>query len=193
MLERLRELWAADWQPLSRGAAYAWAAAFALFLLYAAANHGGFLFIDNVNLVVHEAGHLLFGWFGSIMLTAWAGTILQLLVPLLLAGWFFFQRQPPGYALCLFVFFENWLNIATYMADARAMALPLVTVGDPGEDVDPASMHDWHAIFGNLGVLDYDTRIAATVRLLGWAGMIAMTVWVVYRAHANTQIAAEKS
>jgi hypothetical protein len=183
MLEQLRELWEAEWQPMSRGAAYAWAAAFGLFLLYAAARSGGFLFIDNVNLVVHESGHLLFGWFGNIMLTAWAGTIMQLLVPMLLAGWFFFQRQPAGYALCLFLFFENWLNLATYMADARAMALPLVTVGDAGDEVDPASMHDWHAIFGNLGVLDYDTRIAAVVRLIGWAGMIAMTAWLVYRAH----------
>ncbi len=190
MLERLKELWDSDWQPVSRGAAYAWASAFALFLLYAATRKGQFLFIDNVNLVVHESGHLLFGWFGSVMLTAWAGTVMQLLVPLLLAGWFFAQRQPPGYALCLFVFFENWLNIATYMADARAMALPLVTVGDPGDDVDPASMHDWHAIFSSLGVLNRDVQIAAAVRLIGWLGMIAMMAWLVYRAHADTQVAA---
>jgi len=190
MIEQLRELWETQWRPVSRGAAYAWAAGFALFLLYAAARRGQYLFIDNVNLVVHESGHLLFGWFGNLMLTAWAGTIMQLLVPLLLAGWFFFQRQPPGYALCLFLFFENWLGIATYIADARAMALPLVTVGDPGE-VDAADIHDWHLILGNLGWLDYDMRIAATVRLIGWLGMIAVTAWLVYRAHAKTQAAAD--
>jgi hypothetical protein len=74
----------------------------------------------------------------------------------------------------MFFFFENWLYTATYMADARAMSLSLVTVGDP-EFVE----HDWHAIFSSLGVLQYDTRIASTVRLLGWCGMFGTVLWLV--------------
>jgi hypothetical protein len=85
------------------------------------------------------------------------------MVPLLLAAYFFHERQTAAFAFCLFFFFENWLYTATYMADARAMVLPLVTTGDP-DYVE----HDWNAIFTSLGVLRYDTTIAAVVRTLGW-------------------------
>ena len=95
---------------------------YAAFLVYAARNRSGFLFIDNVNLVVHEGGHLLFGWFGQT-LGLWGGTLLQWLVPALLAAYFFLQRQIAGYCFCLFIFFENLLYTATYMADARTQAL----------------------------------------------------------------------
>jgi hypothetical protein len=80
--------------------------------------------------VVHEGGHNLFGWFGPT-LGLWGGTLLQWLVPFLLALYFFTQRQTTGFVFCLFFFFENWLYTATYMADARAQDLPLVTTGDP--------------------------------------------------------------
>jgi len=128
---------------------------------------------------VHEGGHLLFGWFGQTI-GLWGGTILQWMVPLLLAVYFFHQRQPAAFAFCLFFFFENWLYTATYMADARAMALPLVTVGDP-----EFAEHDWHTIFSSLGVLDYDTTIAAAVRLLGWCGMLGCVGWLAGRAKSQ--------
>ncbi len=131
----------------------------------------GISFIDNANLVVHEGGHNLFRWFGPT-LCLWGGTLLQWAVPFLLAVYFFTQREITGFVFCLFFFFENWLYTATYMADARAMELPLVTTGDP-DFVE----HDFNAIFSTLGVLAYDTRIAAVVRLLGWCGMVGVVVW----------------
>ena len=70
----------------------AWLVFYGLFLIYAFSQDHGFLFIDSVNLVVHESGHLLFGWLGPT-LGLWGGTILQWLVPLLLAAYFFVQRQ----------------------------------------------------------------------------------------------------
>src|SRR5208282_5501975 len=90
----------------------------------------------------------------------------------LLAAYLFSQRETAGFVFCLFFFFENWLYTATYMADARAMALPLVTTGDP-----EFARHDFNAIFSSLGVLDYDTTIAGVVRLLGWCGMMAVVIW----------------
>jgi len=62
------------------------------------------------------------------------------------------------------------------MADARAMVLPLVTTGDP-DYVE----HDWNTIFTSLGVLPYDTRIAAVVRFMGWCGMLACASWLATR------------
>ncbi len=163
----------ADWQLPSRSAVAAWCVFYAGFLIYAFSQHGGFLFIDSANLVVHEGGHLLFGWFGPTI-GLWGGTILQWLVPLLLAAYFFFQRQSVAFVFCLFFFFENWLYTASYMADARAMALPLVTTGDP-DFVE----HDWHTIFSSLGILQYDTTIAGVVRLIGWCGMVVVVLWLV--------------
>jgi hypothetical protein len=125
------EPWADQpWKPVSRPALVVWLIFYVAFLAYAFSAHGGFLFIDSANLVVHEGGHNLFGWFGPT-LGLWGGTLLQWLVPFLLAAYFFSQRQVPGFVFSLFFFFENWLYTATYMADARAQVLPLVTTGDP--------------------------------------------------------------
>jgi len=170
-----------DWQPMPRWAIGAWLAFYAIFLLYAFRMHGGYLFIDSANLVVHEGGHLLFSWLGPT-LCLWGGTILQWAVPFLLAAYFFHQRQVAAFVFCLFFFFENWLYTATYMADARAMVLPLVTVGDP-EFVE----HDWHTIFSSMGVLQYDTTIAAVVRTFGWCGMLACVGWLASRARSTSQ------
>lgn len=163
------------WRPISRPALLAWLAFYFLFLIYAFKMNGSYLFIDSANLVVHEGGHLLFGWFGKTI-GLWGGTVLQWAVPFLLAAYFFHERQTAAFAFCLFFFFENWLYTATYMADARAMVLPLVTTGDP-DYVE----HDWNTIFSSLGVLPYDTRIAAIVRLFGWSGMLGITAWLAAR------------
>ena len=163
------------WRPLPRWAVVAWLIFFLWFLAYAFSRHGSFLFIDTPNMVVHEGGHALFGWFGPT-LGLWGGTILQWLVPLLLAIYFFQERQVAGFIFCLFFFFENWIYTATYMADARAMELPLVTLGDA-----EFAKHDWNTIFGNLGILQYDTLIAGIVRVLGWCGMLACTAWLANR------------
>jgi hypothetical protein len=175
MLEPLQSIVDEPWKPLSRPALVACLIFYAAFLVYAFSAHGGFLFIDTANLIVHEGGHNLFGWFGPT-LGLWGGTLLQWLVPFLLAAYFFAQRQIAGFVFCLFFFFENWLYTATYMADARAQILPLVTTGDP-DFVE----HDFYAIFSSLGVLNHDTQIAAVVRLLGWCGMLAVTGWLVMR------------
>ena len=172
MLEYLQSVLDGPWKPVSRPALAAWLVFYVGFLAYAFSAQGAFLFIDTANLVVHEGGHNLFGWFGPT-LGLWGGTLLQWLVPFLLATYFFTQRQTAGFVFCLFFFFENWLYTATYMADARAQALPLVTTGDP-DFVE----HDWYAIFSSLGVLNYDTKIAAVVRLLGWCGMIGVVAWL---------------
>jgi hypothetical protein len=181
MLEYLKSIWDEPWKPVSKPAILAWLVFYIGFLAYAFSAHGGFLFIDSANLVVHEGGHNLFGWFGPT-LCLWGGTLLQWLVPFLLAAYFFSQRQVAGYVFCLFFFFENWLYTATYMADARAQVLPLVTTGDP-DFVE----HDFHAIFTQLGVLNYDTTIAAVVRTLGWCGMLACVAWLALRLRAREE------
>ena len=77
----------------------------------------------------------------------------------------------------MFFFFEQFLPIASYMADARAQELPLLTVGD-----SDTVIHDWNYLFGRLGVLDHDTQIAQAVRIIGWIGMVATVAWMVWRS-----------
>ena len=180
MLVYLQSILEEPWKPVTRMALVAWLAFYVAFLGYAFSAHGAGLFIDNANLVVHEGGHNLFGWFGPT-LGLWGGTLLQWLVPFLLAAYFFKERQTAGFVFCMFFFFENWLYTATYMADARAQELPLVTTGDPD-----FAEHDFHAIFSNLGVLDCDTKIAAVVRALGWCGMIGCVAWLAVRTLRNS-------
>ena len=175
MLESLQSILDEPWKPVSRLTLVAWLIFYVAFLAYAFNAHGDYLFIDSANLVVHEGGHNLFYWFGPT-LCLWGGTLLQWLVPFLLAVYFLTQRQATGFAFCLFFFFENWLYTATYMADARAQVLPLATTGDP-DFVE----HDFFRIFSSLGVLDHDTQIAAVVRALGWCGMIACVAWLAMR------------
>jgi hypothetical protein len=105
------------------------------------------------------------------------GTFLQLFVPFALAANFAFRRQVLGTAFCAFFFFEQFLPIATYMADARAQELPLLTVGD-SEDV----IHDWFYLFSHAGLLQHDTQIASLFRFLGWIGMFATVGWFIYHS-----------
>ncbi len=176
-----------DWQPVGRPILVIAAAFYLLFLYQAARGSGVLLMIDLVFVPIHEGGHLLFRFFGEFLAVA-GGTILQLGVPLMLATFFIFHRQILGTAFCVFFFFEQFLPVATYMADARARELPLLTVGD-GDDV----IHDWAYLFGKLGVLDHDTQIAYAVRVLGWLGMIATVSWMIWRgSRTGTKLATDK-
>jgi hypothetical protein len=170
-----------DWHPLQTWAVAAWLAFYALFLLQLARGSGLLPMIDLVFIPIHEGGHLLFSYFGHALMIA-GGTILQVSVPLALAAYFCFQRQIAGTAFCLFCFFEQFLPIATYMADARAQQLPLLTVGDP-EFVE----HDWFVMFSGMGVLQHDIEIASVVRSIGWIGMFAVTAWLTWRGWVTSK------
>jgi hypothetical protein len=179
-LEPLEE----DWRPVNRAVLVIASAFYLLFLYQAVRGSGALLMIDLVFVPIHEGGHLLFRFFGEFLAVA-GGTILQLTVPLMLAFFFVFQRQIPGTAFCTFFFFEQFLPIATYMADARAQELPLLTVGDTDNVI-----HDWAYLFGKLGVLDHDTQIAHDVRMLGWIGMVATLAWFIWRSLRSRQVSA---
>jgi hypothetical protein len=175
LLERLNE----PWRPLPGWAIGAWLAFYILFLFQLASGSGFLPMIDLVFVPIHEGGHLLFGYLGHAFMVV-GGTLLQLLVPFALATSFCFQRHIAGTAFCMFCFFEQFLPTATYMADARAQELPLLTVGSP-EFVE----HDWFAMFSSLGVLAHDTQIAAGVRIAGWMGMVLVMAWLVWSGLAN--------
>jgi hypothetical protein len=131
-----------------------------------------------LNLGLHEAGHLLFSWTGLFLAVA-GGTLLQLLAPVLSAV--MFSRQPDYFALpiCGAWLATNLYNVATYLGDARAMELPLVTVGDA-----EAVIHDWNYLLGAMGLLRLHAFLAGGVRVLAFVllwGSLAVAVWMLVR------------
>jgi len=138
--------------------------------------------LDNIHLPIHEGGHLLFSYFGQT-LQLWGGTILQLLVPALLAWYFAVQAQLPGTVFCSFAFFHSLNGVATYMSDAIARQLPLVTVGAVADESD----HDWFNIFSRLGVLPHAVQIGSVTRFVAWCGLLGTVLWFCWRYREQTR------
>lgn len=156
------------WKPVSKAALWTGLAAAVLFWVHALTNTSGFLILDYVNLPIHEAGHLIFGIFGPT-LGLWGGTLMQLIMPVCFAIYFALRGETAGAAFGAFWFGENCLYASVYIADARAMLLPLVGGGE----------HDWNTILSRLHLLRSDKDIADGVRFLGWAIMVLAVAWFV--------------
>lgn len=164
------------WNRISRLGGSFWLFSYVLFLLYAWRDTTGFLFPDFVNLMIHEAGHMFFSWGGhTIMLLG--GTLGELIVPVFCAAGFLYKRQIYGFAFSVFWFFENFLYIGTYMADARTSALPLVNSDES----------DWTLLFEQWNILPYDQKIGGFFRLMGWVGMLAAICWLAYQTYRSEQ------
>jgi hypothetical protein len=95
-----------------------------------------------------------------------------------LAVSFWRKGQALSFAGAVMWFFENFLNIARYMADARRQELPLVGGGH----------HDWHGILSRWDLLQHDVELAAAVNGIGWLGMIAACVWICWRAWRDRNV-----
>jgi hypothetical protein len=116
--------------------------------------------LDRVNLVIHEAGHLLFSWFGEFIGIC-GGTIGQLFVPVAFTVYFFVRREFFSSMVTLFWTGQNFFGISVYVKDAQAMDLPLLSIG--GGD----SIHDWNYILTRLGLLRWDHGIGNAIYILG--------------------------
>jgi hypothetical protein len=172
------------------GRLWYWRAPLVLYLAYVGIRHlldpeYSSLF-GGINLGIHELGHLLLLW-APQFLTVLGGTLLQCAAPVIAAV--LFVRQPDYFAVpvCGAWLSTNLYSVATYMADARRLELPLVTVGAEGGDVE----HDWNYLLDALGILSWDTTLAALTRglafLLMWSSLAlaAWMLWVMARAKSR--------
>lgn len=125
--------------------------------------------LDRVNLIAHEAGHLLFGYFGEFIMVT-GGTIGQLFVPAAFVVYFITRKEFYSSSISLFWFGQNMFGISVYIKDASAMALPLISMGG-GKD----TIHDWNYILLRLGLLRWDQTIGNAVCGIGVA-IIAVSV-----------------
>jgi hypothetical protein len=162
-----------EWQPVSKPAWIGWTI-FYVFTLWMY-RPGGTPYLDAVHLVVHEAGHPLFSYAGNYVLTIAGGTVLQLFVPAALAVSFAYRGHVTGTTFCSFMFFNSFINVGVYMADARARVLPLVA---PGMASDEIQDHDWQILFEQANLLRHDVQIGNATRMLGYAGMAVVIAWL---------------
>lgn len=114
---------------------------------------------------MHELGHVLFIPFGDFM-TILGGSLFQCLFPLLWFGAAVARRWFVGAALCIAWCGYNLYDVAVYVADAQARALPLATLSN---DYDQA--HDWYQILSRLDILESDLVIAGALRTIGGSFM----------------------
>jgi hypothetical protein len=110
-------------------------------------NRGEFGLLDNIDLVIHEAGHFFFSLFGKFIYTL-GGTLMQIILPSIITTYFLRNHYRTGVQFGLLWFGQNFINISVYAADAQARKLPLLG----GNKV----YHDWHYLLSSTGLLEFD-------------------------------------
>jgi hypothetical protein len=132
--------------------------------------------LSDIDLAIHEFGHMLFMPFGIPILgrtmVILGGSLTQVAFPLIFVGYFLQKREDSqrrdAYAamVCLWWSAINLLSVAIYCADSRAGRLMLLD-GSTGQESDG---HDWYNLLSHWGLLDHDLVIAHWMR--GVAGLV---------------------
>jgi hypothetical protein len=130
----------------------------AVYALYYLITINSWHFIDNVDLVIHEGGHIVFFPFGTFLYIA-GGSLMQIIMPSLFIGYFYRAKDFFAVSLLLNWLAVNFFSVGRYAADAVVMQLELL-----GGD---SSGHDWHNLLQMTHLLGLTTPIADLIYLLG--------------------------
>src|SRR5215469_14894179 len=134
-------------------------------------------FWHDVDLPIHEFGHLLFRPFGEWMMYL-GGSLFQCLLPALLGVAFIWRmRNPFAAAFCLWWTAENILDVAPYIYDAKLMAMPLT--GEWNDEVAELHVlrHDWHNILLPFNAVDKAWMLGNVAHFIGAAMMVLSWAW----------------
>ncbi len=129
-----------------------------------------YFLMDNLTLIIHEAGHTILGIFGWRLLTILGGTLFQILLPLLVFIFGWLNRKTITTQLALFWLGFSWLDTSAYCADASLRQLPLV--GNL-----PKSAHDFFNILNSLNLLEHYRAIAWSLYAFGVLILITAILW----------------
>tara|TARA_B100001939_G_C16792124_1_gene551859 strand:- start:263 stop:769 length:507 start_codon:yes stop_codon:yes gene_type:complete len=124
-------------------------------------------FIQNVNLIFHEAGHVFLIFFGETLYML-GGTIFEIGVPLLIALYFYFTNQKFSAIFCCWWLTTALLSVSIYVSDAQERLLPLIT-----KDI---STHDWFNILSKYNMLQHDDLIGNIFWILAIISTAMMVV-----------------
>ena len=132
-------------------------------------------FLDNVDLPIHETGHLLFRPFGEFMMVA-GGSLFQVIFPIVFVGYFIWQRSFYSAAIVALWVGQSILNVWVYASDAVVMQLVL-TSGFTGSE---GSFHDWNYLLTHFGLLDSVKGVAKVIRFAGTVTIVAAGAMAIY-------------
>jgi hypothetical protein len=148
---------------------------------------GSIPLLSDIDLAVHEFGHMLFMPFGIQFLGSTmvilGGSLTQVAFPLIFAGYFLRKREDgrrrDAFAamVCLWWSGINLLDVSIYCADSRAGELMLLD-GLTGKESDG---HDWYNLLNGWGLLEQDTAIARWMRGIAFIVSVAsiiVAVWI---------------
>jgi hypothetical protein len=142
--------------------------------------------LGDIDLAIHEFGHMLFMPFGIPILgrtmVILGGSLTQVAFPLLFVGYFLRKRDDGrrrdlfAAMVCLWWSAINLLDVSIYCADSRAGELMLLD-GLTGKESDG---HDWYNLLNGWGLLEQDTVIARWMRAIAFVVCVAsicVAVW----------------
>jgi len=132
-------------------------------------------FLDNVDLPIHETGHLLFRILGEFMGIA-GGSLFQVIFPAVFVGYFLWQKSYYSAAIVLLWVGQSILNVWVYAADAVVMQLVL-TSGFTGSE---GSFHDWNYLLTATGLINSTKTVAGIIRLIGTVTIIFAGASAIY-------------
>lgn len=148
-------------------------------------NEIGASFMHRVNLVFHEAGHIVFMPFGHFMMVL-GGTLGQLLMPIVAGvALLWTNRDAFGASLALWWLGQSVMDCAPYINDARDLQLMLL---GGGTGADRPGMHDWENLLLDLGAIQHERKIAVAADRLGELLLLlglawgARVLWMQYQA-----------
>lgn len=132
-----------------------------------------------IDLALHEAGHVLAAPLPTVPMLM-AGSVAQVLVPLLIVLHFLRRREHVSAMMCLAWAGTSARDVSVYIADAPYERLDLI-----------GGRHDWAGILGpeGFGALDQAAAIASAVHGLG----LAMVVGAVAGCLARPLLAERRS
>ncbi|MCA9363384.1 hypothetical protein KC851_03615 [Candidatus Kaiserbacteria bacterium] len=124
-------------------------------------------FIQNVNLIFHEAGHVIFIFFGETLYIL-GGSILEITIPLIVTVHFVWTKQFFSAAVTCWWLATALLSVSIYASDARERVLPLIT--------NDISTHDWFNLLNNHNLLKYDDVIG----FIFWGLALGSTFMIIF-------------
>lgn len=116
--------------------------------------------MDTVTLIIHEAGHTIFGIFGWRFLTILGGTLIQLILPTLIVIYGLINQKDKIIQLSMYWLGFSYLDTSVYAADAYYKQLPLL--GNL-----PATAHDFANLLSHLNILDHYKLVANSFFYIG--------------------------
>jgi hypothetical protein len=160
---------------------------------------GGVPLLSDIDLAIHEFGHMLFMPFGipflGTTMMILAGSLTQVAFPLIFVGYFLRRREDGqrrdmfAAMVCLWWSAINLLSVAIYCADSRAGKLLLLD-GLTGQESDG---HDWNNLLTRWGLLEHDTAIARWMRAIAalvCVGSIVVAFWSAQHPARRDQVEA---